>query len=98
MTNPVIIDSIRLKLQLRVEYKGFHRIVEPHTYGVNDLNHSVLSCFQVAGGSKSNAPQGWKLLLVHEAHAISMTGTSFPGPRRDYVRNTSTMQRIYAQL
>lgn len=96
--NQVIIDAIENHRLLRVEYSGYSRLVEPHTYGVNTAGHEALSCYQVAGGSKSNAPQDWKVLLVREARAIAMTDTVFPGARRDYVRNTKTMRRIYAQL
>lgn len=96
--NQTIIDAIKNRCVLRIEYHGFYRLVEPHTYGVNALGHDVLSGYQTEGGSKSNASQGWKLLLVNEVRAIAMTDTAFQGARRDYVRNTETMQRIYAQL
>ena len=96
--NQQIIEAIKTKYLLRVEYHGYYRIVEPHTYGVNHKDHETLSCYQVSGGSESNEPQGWKLLLIHEAHAIVMTETAFSGARDGYKRDTKTMKRMYAQL
>ncbi len=96
--NKIIIDSIKTKHLLRIEYHGYYRLVEPHTYGINQKDHETLSCYQTEGGSKSNELQGWKLLLVHEAHAISMTDSVFLSARNGYKPNTETMKRIYAQL
>lgn len=96
--NQVIIDAINTKSLLRVEYHGYYRLVEPHTYGINQKDHETLSCYQVAGGSESNEPQGWKLLLVSEAYAISTAENRFVYARAGYKPNTNTMKRIYAQL
>lgn len=96
--NQTIIKAIDTKHILRLEYHGYYRLVEPHTYGVNKKDHETLSCYQIEGGSESKEQQGWKLLLVHEAHAISMIDTVFQGARNGYKRDTKTMKRIYAQL
>lgn len=96
--NQTIINAINTKHLLRVEYHSYYRLVEPHTYGINQKDHETLSCYQVAGGSESNEPQGWKLLLVREAHAISIADNVFLGARNGYKPNTNTMKRIYAQL
>jgi hypothetical protein len=86
--NQEIANAINTKHLLRIEYHGYYRIVEPHTYGVNKKDHEALSCYQVSGGSSSNETQGWKLLLVHEAHAISMTDSAFLVARNGYMPNT----------
>lgn len=96
--NPVIIDAINTKHLLRLEYHGYYRMVEPHTYGINQKDHEALSCYQVAGGSESNELEGWKLLLINEAHSILITNNKFLNPRYGYKPNTKTMKRIYAQL
>lgn len=96
--NQQIIEAITTKHLLRVEYHGYFRFVEPHTYGVNQKDHEALSCYQVSGGSESNEPKGWKILLIHEARAIAMTEGEFSGARDGYKRDTKTMKRIYAQL
>lgn len=96
--NPVIIDAINSKHLLRLEYHGYYRLVEPHTYGINQKDHEALSCYQVAGGSESNEPEGWKLLLINEAHSILITNNKFLNPRHGYKPNTKTMKRIYVQL
>ena len=96
--NQTIIDAIKNRRILSLQYHGFNRLVEPHTYGINKVGHAVLSCYQVAGGSRSNAVPDWKLFLIRDALAISMTDTVFQGVRPGYKRDTKTMQRIYAQL
>ena len=96
--NQIIIEAIRTKRLLRVEYHGYYRIVEPHTYGVNQKDHEALSCYQVFGGSDSNEPQGWRNLLINEIHAIAMTASAYSGARDGYKRNTNTMKHIYAQI
>lgn len=96
--NPVIIDAINTKHLLRLEYHGYYRLVEPHTYGINQKDHEALSCYQVAGGSESNELEGWKLLLINEAHSILITNKKFLNSRDGYKPNTKTMKRIYAQL
>lgn len=96
--NQTIVDAINTKHLLRVEYHGYYRLIEPHTYGINQKAHEAISCYQVAGGSESNEPLGWKILLVHEIHAISMTDSMFQSARNGYKRDTKTFSRIYAQL
>jgi len=96
--NKIIIDAINTKHTLRVEYHSYFRIVEPHTYGLNKAGHEVVSCWQTSGGSESNEKQGWKILLVREIRAISMTDTLFQNARIGYKRDTETFSRIYAQL
>lgn len=96
--NQTIITAINTKHLLRIEYHGYYRLVEPHTYGLNKKDHEVLSCYQTEGGSESNEPQGWKPLLVHEVRAISMIDNELQAARRGYKKDTKTMRHIYAQL
>jgi hypothetical protein len=96
--NQVILSAIANKAVLRLEYHGFYRVVEPHAYGVNDLGHELLRCYQTSGGSESHEQQGWKLLLLSETYSISQSGATFAGARQDYKRGDKAMSRIYAQL
>jgi hypothetical protein len=96
--NQEIANAIKTKHLLRIEYHGNYRLVEPHTYGVNQKDNEMLICYQVSGGSSSNETLGWKFLLVQEARVISKTDTAFQSARNGYVPNTKTMKRIYAQL
>ena len=96
--NQTIISAIAKKEVLRLEYHGFHRVVEPHAYGVNNLGHELLRCYQTSGGSQSHEPQGWKLLLLSETHSIMVSGASFANPRPGYKRGDKDMSHIYAQL
>ena len=96
--NQTIVNAINTKHLLRVEYHGYYRLIEPHTYGINQKAHEAISCYQVAGGSESNEPLGWKILLISEIHALMPTSNVFSTPRHGYKRDTETFSRIYAQL
>jgi len=98
MMNAIIINAINNKQLLQLQYHGYSRTVEPHTYGINKKGNEVISCYQVAGGSESNERQGWKLLLVEEARAITSTASAFLHARNGYKRDSETMPHIYAQL
>lgn len=96
--NDLIVSAIAEKAVLSLVYDGRHRAVEPHAYGVNHRGHDVLRCFQVSGGSSSGQSHDWKLLLVHDASAITRTGATFSTARPDYKRGDEAMRHIYAQL
>jgi hypothetical protein len=54
--------------------------------------------WQVAGGSVSNEPFGWKLLRLDEATGASVTKQRSLGPRPGYKRGDKVMSRIQCQL
>ena len=93
-----LIEAIANKRVLELRYDGYHRIVEPHTYGVSDQGHYLLRCYQTAGGSHSGKPVDWKLLRTDEISSLHETGALFPAARHGYKRNDPAMQRIYAQI
>jgi len=97
-----MVETIESAIQnlsvIKLSYHGFHRLVEPHAYGVNNLGHDVLRCWQVSGGSVSGEPQGWKLLRVSEIASITNSGTSFSGARSGYRKGDKHMVRIHAEL
>lgn len=47
--------AIENKHLLEFDYDGFHRIVEPHVYGIQDGKQQIL-VFQVDGESSSGNP------------------------------------------
>ena len=96
--NQVIVTAILNRRVLSLEYDGSVRLVEPHTYGVNSAGQEALSCYQVADKGKPTAAPNWRFMLIPKASAIAMSDTTFPRARANYVRNTQTMTRIYAQL
>jgi len=93
-----IVTAIKQRNILELRYHGLTRLVEPHAYGINQKGHRVLLCYQTSGGSQSNEPQGWKLLLESEIVSLHQTGQNFSMPRAGYKRNDAAMKTILAQL
>lgn len=94
----IICEAIRNHGCLELIYDGYRRVVEPHAYGVSKDGHELLRAYQVAGGSVSHEPVGWKLLRVDEALGIQRNGETFSGSRPSYRRGDKAMEHIYCQL
>jgi hypothetical protein len=92
------IKAINGKFVIELRYHSFNRIVEPHAYGISSKGHRILRCYQIAGGSQSNEPQGWKLLTESEIASAHLTGQNFVSPRAGYKRGDAAMTTILAQL
>ena len=78
---------------LGFNYKGIHRWVEPHTYGLKPNGGEGLCAWQIAGGSG----EGYRLFLLHEMTQIEI-GTGFEGSRPGYHRGDGQFVNIYAEL
>lgn len=93
-----LVEAINTRAILQLRYKGVVRVVEPHAYGINEPGHEVLSCYQISGGSNSSRSSPWKLLLIDEILDLTVTQENFSGARPEYVRNSKSFTRIFAQL
>jgi hypothetical protein len=93
----LIIKAIADRAVASVGYGGSSRLVEPHTYGVNNAGHEVVSCFQTRD-SKSSFGTGWRTLLVADIGSFSLTKDVFTSNRPGYVRNGRSFREIFAQL
>jgi hypothetical protein len=98
MMNQTIINAINNMEILSFTYKGNHRIVEPHAYGMGSDGDDLLRAYQVGGYSSSGRLPKWRLFEVNEIDNLSLTGEKFDGVRPNYNRNDKVMDRIYAQL
>lgn len=90
--------GIENKLRLSFSYDGFHRVVEPHAYGVDRKGHEVLRAFQVRGNSESGEYAGWKLLRVNQISGTAVLSGRFAGPRPGYKRGDKAFSTIWCQL
>lgn len=81
----VVRDSIRRQRILRLTYRGYMRLVEPHAIGITTGGHRALLAWQVEGGSKSDPPTGWRTFLIEEIKSPSVTVRGFT-PRDTYSR------------
>ena len=60
-------------------------------------DNDAMRVWQVAGGSVSNEPVGWKLLRLDEATGANLTTERCLAPRHGYKRGDRAMERIMAQ-
>lgn len=72
--------AIREKKIIEFNYHGYHRIAEPHVYGIKDKKYQVL-VYQIAGGSSSGGIPEWRRMELAEASNFVLTEQYFSGPR-----------------
>ncbi len=90
-------NAIHSRHILSFTYKGHHRIVEPHTYGVDQNGHMVLNAYQIGGSSSGTIPD-FRNFVMADIIALSVSEKIFSGPRPGYKRNNSFYSTIHAQL
>jgi hypothetical protein len=83
---------------LRLRCDGYTRDVEVHAVGFTEDDNAVMRVWQVAGGSGSNEPVGWKLLPLDEAVEAVVTTERSLAPRSGYDPADSVMKVITCQL
>jgi hypothetical protein len=83
---------------LRLRYDGYTRDVEVHAVGFTEDDKAVMRVWQVAGGSVSNEPVGWKLLHLDEAAEAVVTNERSMAPRAGYNPADPIMKVITCQL
>jgi hypothetical protein len=83
---------------LQLRYDGYTRDVEVRAVGITKEHHEVMRVWQVAGGSVSHEPVGWKLLRLDDATGASVTKQKSLAPRQGYKRGDKVMARIQCQL
>jgi hypothetical protein len=83
---------------LQLRYDGYTRDVEVHAVGFTKDDDAVMRVWQVAGGSVSNEPVGWKLLRLDEAAEAVVTTARSMAPRAGYNPADPIMKIITCQL
>ena len=92
-----ICDAIHRRQRARIWYRGGHRVIEPHAFGVGDGGGAYLRAYQVSGQTHS-VDQGWKLFHLEEIEEFKALDETFDGPRAGYMRNDPNMTKIYCEL
>ena len=92
-----IASAIQTRNLLSFTYHGRHRLVEPHTYGIDGKGHKALRAYQI-GGSASERIPCWRIFHESEMLALSVSAQRFAGPRLEYKPNDSAFATILAQL
>lgn len=76
----IIRKAIKEKRLLWLEYAGYTRIVEPHTYG-SRKNEDQIQTYQLRGGSSSGGLPQWRTLRMHDITKMRILHERFPGRR-----------------
>jgi hypothetical protein len=91
-------EALNKRVCLSLNYGHYSRVVEVHTVGINDLDHPIISVWQVSGGSESNERTGWKTLLLSEATSVALTDIRSEAPRKGYRRDAKQFMVISGQI
>src|ERR1700681_1158623 len=94
----VACEALRSGHVLELRYDGYSRSVEVHAVGFTKDDNPIMRVWQVAGGSVSNEPVGWKLLRLDEAPGAGVTPQPSLAPRPGYNPGDPTMSVITCQL
>ena len=97
-TAQVIAAAIKARQRLHFAYDGHARTVEPHTLGTDARGVQLLCGYQIAGGSRSGKPAGWKFFRIVEISNITSAGAELFSPRPEYRKNDGAFAIIAAQL
>lgn len=93
-----ITAALRKRQLLAFVYDGQPRAVEPHIYGRSGTGRRALSAYQVAGGSASGEPVGWKLFHVSDMLQVTLLPQRFSGPRPDYNAEDKSFRSVELRL
>lgn len=81
MSQQLIDQAIRTKSVVEFNYKGHHRVVEPHVLGVSNGSVQFLG-YQIGGTSSSGGPlPEWRRFELSGITALTITPDKFPGRR-----------------
>jgi hypothetical protein len=94
----VLVRAIGEKRLLHFTYAGHARVVEPYAYGVSATGEAVLHGYQVAGGSTSKPPPGWRTFTVSGVSDVVETGRRFSKTREDYSTERPKLDPQWAEV
>ena len=93
----VIRGALRERRMLAFRYHDHLRRVEPHALGRMKDGAIVLLAWQVAGGSRSEPPPGWRNFLLTELGPLEVLDETFT-PRADYRPEKTKLRHILAEV
>jgi hypothetical protein len=77
-----IMSAISQKRVIEFDYHQFHRLAEPHIYGMKNGREQVLA-YQIGGDSESNSLPEWRRFNLNEMMDLKMTARGFSGRQVD---------------
>lgn len=93
----LIRTALRGYRRLEFRYHGHGRRVEPHALGRLKDGRLALLAWQVAGGSRSEPPPGWRTFLIAEVESLTAVGERFAS-RPDYRPEKTRFAEILAEV
>ncbi len=89
--------ALRERRLLEFRYHDHVRRVEPHALGQLRDGVRVLLAWQVAGGSRSEPPPGWRNFLLTDIKDLQAAAEQFT-PRADYRPEKTKLRVILAEV
>ena len=94
----LLVQAIAEKRVLHFAYAGHPRVVEPYAYGVSATGEAVLHGYQIAGGSASKPPPGWRTFAVSGISDVVGTERRFSKTRADYSAERPKLDPQWAEV
>jgi len=91
-------NAVRNRNLLEFSYKGHHRVVEPHAYGMTPKGNEVLRGYQTSGTSESGVVPDWRLFSINKIENLTVLNTNFSQPRFGYKPGDSAMEEIFCEF
>ena len=95
-TTTAIVDAITSRRLLAFDYQGRSRLVEPHTFGIDRWNRTLLCAYQVECDAVSKP--GWRFFFIAQMANTRLDPARFAAPRPDYLRGDGAFKSITAEL
>ncbi|MBK6907473.1 MAG: hypothetical protein IPH08_10460 [Rhodocyclaceae bacterium] len=93
-----ICDAIKGKSLLSFIYHGHPRIVQPHTYGIDEKGHKALRAYQIGGTSDSGRIPAWRIFHEADIKSLTISTERFSAPHHEYKRDDKFFATILCQL
>ena len=95
-TTTAIAEAISSRNLLAFDYHGKARVVEPHTFGLDRWNRTLLCAFQVECDGAERP--GWRFFFVEQMSLTRLDARRFTIPRPEYRRGDGAFKSITAEL
>lgn len=82
---------------VKFKYHGHSRVVEPHALGHVTEGRLALLAWQVAGGTGSEPPPGWRTFVLADIRGLKIVRQTFE-PRPDYRPETTQLKSVEAEV
>lgn len=92
-----LVSAIQNRRMIAFDYGGYHRIAEPHVYGLNNGVEQLL-VYQVAGGTSSGGLPEWRRVDVPRMSGLRVLEDTLSGPRPNPSGRHSSWDHVYEKV